>query len=208
MTSSPKPRFFATPADFRAWLEKHHTTKDELLVGFHKRGTKKASITWPESVDEALSFGWIDGVRRSLGAEAYSIRFTPRRAGSIWSLVNVRRVDALRKDGRMTPAGEKAFAARRADRTGVYSFEQSADARKNAELPGQMERALRAVPEAWADWEKRPPWYRRAASWLIVSAKREETRERRFAELLAASRAGRPIAPLDRRSPGQKKTER
>src|SRR5206468_3638871 len=119
-----KPRFFATPDDFRAWLEKHHETDKELLVGFHKKATGRPSITWPESVDEALSFGWIDGVRHSLGDSAYTIRFTPRRTTSIWSAVNVARVAELTKLDRMRPAGVRAFAARTPERTGVYSFER------------------------------------------------------------------------------------
>src|SRR6476620_2596556 len=124
-TAAVKPTFFATPARFRAWLEKHHSTHTELLVGFYKKDSGKPSISWPESVDEALCFGWIDGVRRSLGEEAYTIRFTPRRATSIWSSVNVGRVAELTKQGKMTAAGERAFAARKPEKTGVYSFERA-----------------------------------------------------------------------------------
>src|ERR687895_340334 len=122
-----KATFFATPADFRAWLERHHETVGELLVGFYKKGSGRPSITWPESVDEALCFGWIDGVRRTIDDESYSIRFTPRRRRSIWSLVNVKRVAELTKLGRMQPAGLRAFEARDPRRTGVYSFEQKGE---------------------------------------------------------------------------------
>jgi uncharacterized protein YdeI (YjbR/CyaY-like superfamily) len=189
-----KPRFFATPADFRAWLEKHHETEKELLVGFHKKGTGRASITWPESVDEALCFGWIDGVRRSLDAGAYTIRFTPRRPTSIWSAVNVARVEQLTKLGRMRPAGLRAFAARTPERTGVYAFERY----EAAKLTKAQEKLLRANREAAAFFEAQPPWYRRTAIHYVASAKREETRQRRLERLIADSAAGRRIGPLQR----------
>ena len=124
-----KPTYFPTPADFREWLEANHAKAKELLVGFHKKGSGRPSLTWPESVDEALCFGWIDGVRRSLGETSYTIRFTPRRPTSIWSDVNVARVKDLERRGRLRPAGRRAFAARRAERTGVYAFEQKEPAR-------------------------------------------------------------------------------
>jgi uncharacterized protein YdeI (YjbR/CyaY-like superfamily) len=132
-TASPrKPTFFVGPAEFRVWLEVHHATKKELWVGFYKRGTAKPSITWPESVDEALCFGWIDGVRQSLGDDAYTIRFTPRKPTSIWSAINVDKVAELTKNGKMREAGLRAFAARTAERTGVYSFERSEVAKLTA----------------------------------------------------------------------------
>jgi len=139
-----KPRFFPTPADFRAWLESNHGTEPELLVGFHKKGSGKPSITWPESVDEALCFGWIDGVRHSLGETAYTIRFTPRRPTSIWSAINVARVGELTKLGRMREAGLRAFAARTAERTGVYGFER----REKARLSKAQEKRLRGHRKA------------------------------------------------------------
>lgn len=197
-TPTGAPRFFADAARFRAWLAKHHARKGELVVGFHKVATGRPSMTWAQSVDAALAFGWIDGVRRSLGPDAYSIRFTPRRAGSVWSLVNVRRVAALRQAGLMAPAGERAFAARRAERTGVYSFERVDGARKAAALPAAMEATLRRSAAASKDWSARPPWYRRAAASWVVSAKKDETRARRLAILVEASAAGRAIPPLDR----------
>ena len=189
-----EPTFFATPAEFRAWLERHHADRRELLVGFYKKGSGRPSITWPQSVDEALCFGWIDGVRRSLGEEAYTIRFTPRQARSTWSAVNVRRAGELKADGRMTPAGLAAFEARSADRTAIYSHEQ----RRAAVLEPDQEARFRAAAEAWEWFQARPPWYRRAAIHWVTSAKRAETRERRLRALIEDSAAGRPIGPLRR----------
>lgn len=187
-----RPKFFATPAAWRAWLEEHHGAHDELLVGFHKRGSGKKSITWPESVDEALCFGWIDGVRRSLDETSYTIRFTPRRKSSTWSAVNVARVAELTRDGRMHEAGQRAFAARSAARTGVYSFERT----EAAVLPEEHAARLAASPAALAFFEAQPPWYRRTATHWVVSAKQEATRERRFATLLADCAAGRRLKHL------------
>ena len=189
-----KARFFPTPADFRAWLQAHHESEKELLVGFHKKATGKPSITWPESVDEALCFGWIDGVRRSLGPDAYTIRFTPRRPTSIWSAVNVARVGELTKLGRMRPAGLRAFAARTPERTGIYSFERAEAAR----LAPAQEKQLRANPEAAAFFDAQPPGYRKTATHWVISAKREETRQRRLERLIADSAAGRRIGLLTR----------
>jgi len=189
-----RPRFFATPAAFRAWLEKHHATESELLVGFHKRATGTPSITWPESVDEALCFGWIDGKRQSLGATSYTIRFTPRKPTSIWSAINVAKVEALTKAGKMHAAGLAAYAKRTAERTGVYSFERS----EAAVLPPAQAKRLAANAKASVFFEAQPPWYRRAAIHWVISAKQEATRERRFAQLLGDSAAGRTIPPLTR----------
>ncbi len=194
-----KPKFFTVPARFRAWLEAHHATETELLVGFYKRGTGKPSITWPESVDEALCYGWIDGVRHSLGDEAYSIRFTPRKSRSIWSAVNVARVAELTRLGRMTPSGLRAFEARTPERTGVYSFERNAA----AVLTPREEKKLRANARAAAFFDAQPPWYRRATIHWVISAKRDETRQRRLDQLIRDSAAGRTIAPLIR--PGEKR---
>ena len=189
-----KPTFFPTPAELRAWLEDHHTTHTELLVGFYKRGTGKPSITWPESVDEALCFGWIDGVRRRLSDEAYTIRFTPRKPTSIWSAINVARVAELEKTGKMTPAGRRAFASRTPERTGVYSFERKVAAK----LTPDEEKKLRASSDAAAFFDAQPPWYRRTAIHWVVSPKRTETRQRRLDQLISDSAAGRTIAPLTR----------
>jgi uncharacterized protein YdeI (YjbR/CyaY-like superfamily) len=189
-----KPTFFATPREFRGWLEAHHATDTELLVGFYKRGTGKPSISWPESVDEALCFGWIDGVRKSLSDEAYTIRFTPRKRTSNWSAINVTRVAALESLGRMAPAGRAAFAARTPERTGVYSFERDVE----AQLTQGEEKKLRANAAAAAFFDAQPPWYRRAAKHWVVSAKREATRARRLDQLIRDSAANRKIGPLAR----------
>ena len=187
-----KPTYFATPAAFRAWLAKHHATRAELLVGFHKKASGKPSLTWPQSVDEALCFGWIDGVRRSLGADAYAIRFTPRKPTSSWSAINVAKVAVLREAGRMRPAGEAAFAKRTAEKTGVYSFERDAAATLT---PAQAARlAGDATAHAW--FTQQAPWYQRTAIHWVISAKREATRERRLAEVIRDSAAGRRIKPL------------
>ena len=189
-----EPVFFATPIDFRRWLKRHHRSERELLVGFYKKGSGRPSLTWPESVDEALSFGWIDGVRRRLDDESYSIRFTPRKRGSIWSDVNRRRVEELKRAGRMQPAGLEAYEARDAARSGVYSFEQ----RKTARLDPDAEARFKADRAAWRFFTSQPPGYRKTAIWWVVSAKRDETRARRLATLIGDSGAGRRIGPLRR----------
>jgi len=178
-----KPRFFATPEKFRAWLAKHHQRAPELLVGFHKKATGKASIDWPQSVDEALCFGWIDGVRRSLGEEGYTIRFTPRRAGSIWSSINIRRVTALKRQGRMQPAGLAAFARRSLDRSVIYAYEQ----RDTAKLAAAEIRRFKTQPEAWQYFSTLAPSYRHKAIYWITSARKPETRSSRLARIIAMS---------------------
>jgi uncharacterized protein YdeI (YjbR/CyaY-like superfamily) len=189
-----EPAFFSTPAEFRVWLERHHADRRELLVGFHKKASGRPSITWPQSVDEALCFGWIDGVRRSLGDQAYTIRFSPRQARSTWSAVNVRRARELIEEGRMAPAGLAAFEARGDDRTAIYSYEQ----RRAATLEADQEQRFRAATEAWEWFQARPPSYRRAAIHWVTSAKRPDTREWRLQALIEDSAAGRPIGPLTR----------
>ena len=193
--------FFATGAAFRTWLDRHHATAGELLVGFWKTGTGRPSMTWAESVDEALCFGWIDGVRRRRDDDSYTIRFTPRRPGSVWSAVNVAKVAALTAAGLMTPAGLEAFAARRAERTGIYSHEQGDGA--TLVLTPQEEAALRATPGAWEHFDARPPSYRRSVAHWLHSAKQEQTRARRLEQLAADSAAGRPVPPLRRRRGGE-----
>ena len=183
-----KPKFFATPEKFRAWLEKNHATETELLVGFYKRDSGKPSITWPESVDEALCVGWIDGVRRTIDDEAYTIRFTPRNRKSTWSAVNIKRVGELTKLGRMKPAGLAVFEKRDASQAEGYSYE-----RKVAQLDEAMEKKFRTNKAAWAFWEAQPPYYRRMLSWWVISAKRDETRAKRLEQLIAASAEGRRI---------------
>jgi uncharacterized protein YdeI (YjbR/CyaY-like superfamily) len=187
-----KPLFFPTSADWRRWLAKHHASADELWVGFYKRASGKPSITWPESVDEALCFGWIDGVRKSLDETSYVIRFTPRRPGSIWSVINVRRVGELTKTGRMRPAGIRAFEKRIAKKTGVYSFEQ----RKRAKLSPSYVRRFKESSAAWRFFSDQPPWYQRVTAFWVTSAKQEQTRLRRLARLIADSGAGRRVGIL------------
>jgi uncharacterized protein YdeI (YjbR/CyaY-like superfamily) len=187
-----EPTFFATPADFRAWLERHHASDGELIVGFHKRGSGRPSITWPEAVDQALCFGWIDGVRRRIDDTSYSIRFTPRNARSTWSAVNIRRMKELVEGGLVAPAGLAAFGRRADDRSAIYSYEQ----RKAATLEPDQERRLRADERARTFFEAQPPSYRRAAIHWVTSAKKPETRERRLAQLIECSAAGEPVPPL------------
>jgi len=194
------PTFFATPALFRRWLEAHHQTADELIVGFYKKGSGRPSITWPESVDEALCFGWIDGVRRSLDDTAYTIRFTPRRPGSTWSAVNLRKVEALTAQGRMRPAGLAVHRKRDPAKADQYSFEN-----RQVTLAPRYRDRIRANARAWAYFQARPPWYRRTAGWWIMSAKREATRERRLATLIDCSARGRHVPPLVRPAPTRKK---
>ncbi len=189
-----EPVFFATPAELRAWLERHHGDRDELWVGLYKKASGRPSVTWPEVVDEALCFGWIDGVRRSLGPDSYVNRLTPRRPRSNWSAVNIKRVGELIEEGRMTPAGLAAFAARTDDRSAVYSYEQ----RRAATLEPDQEERFRAIPDAWEWFQARPSSYRRAATHWVVSAKRSETRERRLQTLIEDSAAGRTVKPLTR----------
>jgi len=191
------PRFFRSALEFRRWLASHHAAAKELWVGFHKVGVGRAGIRYAEALDEALCFGWIDGVRRSLGATRYTIRFTPRRPRSIWSAVNVARVEELTRLGRMRPAGVRAFAARTAERTGVYSFERLAAAK----LTKSQEAALRANRRAAKFFDAQPAGYRRTAIHWVVSAKKEETRQRRLKLLISDSAAGWRIGPL--RRPGQ-----
>lgn len=183
-----EPVFFADAAAFRDWLAAHAATAPEVLVGYWKVATGRPSMTWPESVDEALCYGWIDGVRRSLGDEAYCIRFTPRRPGSVWSAVNVRRVPELAAEGRMTPAGLAAWEARGAANETGYSYE-----RVEAALPPEYEAVLRAAPGAAAFWDAQPPGYRRLAAHWVVRAKQEATRERRLAALVEACVKGERV---------------
>ena len=186
-----EPAFFATEADFRRWLADHHDMAGELLVGFWKKNTGRPSIDWPQARDQALCFGWIDGIRKSLGEDAYTIRFTPRRRGSIWSKVNVARFEALKAAGQMTPAGEKAYDDNQG-RYGVYSYENALQ-----ELTDDETALFRRNPTAWRDWEQRPPGYRRICLHWIASAKKPETRAKRLATLIEDSAAGRKVGVVD-----------
>jgi uncharacterized protein YdeI (YjbR/CyaY-like superfamily) len=185
--------FFDGPTSWRAWLEENHLEETELWVGFHKRATKKPSLTWPQSVDEALCFGWIDGLRKSIDERRYKIRFTPRKPTSKWSLINVRRVGELRQLGRMRPAGEKAYAARK--ETGTYSYEQ----RNESALPPAFAKRLSGAAKKF--FASQAPWYQRAAIHWVVSAKQEATRARRMESLVRCSSSGKTIPPLTRPAP-------
>ena len=186
-----QPTFFATEAEFRRCLEANHETAPELLVGVWKKSSGKPSIDWPQARDQALCFGWIDGLRKSFGDEAYTIRFTPRRKGSIWSKVNVDRLNALKEAGLMTAAGEAAYE-RDKHRSGVYSYEKPL-----AALTASEEAVFRKRKTAWADWEERPPGYRKTVLGWIAGAKRPETRAKRFAELIEVSAEGRRLPQYD-----------
>ena len=183
--------YFSGPAAFRDWLDEHHTQSAEILVGFHKRGSGRPSLTWPESVDEALCYGWIDGVRRRVDETRYTIRFTPRKPKSTWSAINIDRVAELEKLGRMKPPGRAAFALRDEARSRIYSYE-----RKNAELPPDLEAKLEANRKARTWFAAQPPWYQRTSIHWVVSAKKEDTRLRRFGVLIDCSARGEPIPPL------------
>ncbi|MDH5235522.1 MAG: YdeI/OmpD-associated family protein [Gemmatimonadota bacterium] len=187
--AATEPVFFESPATFRQWLATHHETAKDLLVGFHKRSTGKPSMTWAESVDEALSFGWIDGVRRRVDEERYSIRFSPRRKGSVWSAVNIKRVRALIAGGRMRPAGLAAFERRDEKKSAVYSYEQV----KRATLTAAQRERFRATPAAWTFFQAQPPSYRQRGTYWVTSAKLDATRDARLTKLIDASAAGRQL---------------
>jgi uncharacterized protein YdeI (YjbR/CyaY-like superfamily) len=189
VSPTPTPRdviYFASPQDLRDWFDANHATARELWVGYYKKHTGRAVLTWPLAVDEALCVGWIDGVRYRIDDDRSAQRFTPRRAGSTWSAVNVAKVAALTEQGRMRPAGIAAFEARIPEKTAVYSYEREYAAFTDGELA-----RFQADEAAWADWQRRPPSYRKNATHWVTSAKRPETRERRFADVLRESAAGR-----------------
>jgi uncharacterized protein YdeI (YjbR/CyaY-like superfamily) len=185
---TPAPKHFATPTAFRRWLERHHASERELWILFHKKASGKAGMTYREALDEALCFGWIDGRVKSIDGDSYMQRFTPRRPGSIWSNVNVRHIARLTAAGKMHPAGLTAFAARDEKKTGVYSFEKRPE-----NFPADLEKIFRAKPTAWRFWQAQPPGYRRVITHWVISAKREETRQRRLTTLITESAAGRRI---------------
>jgi uncharacterized protein YdeI (YjbR/CyaY-like superfamily) len=204
VTSRPHPDevlFLTSTDELRGWFDANHTTALELWLGYHKKSTGRPTITWSDAVDEALCVGWIDSVRYSLDDERSAQRFTPRRKGSSWSAINVRKVAELTAQGRMRPAGLAAFEARDPERTAIYSYEREAAALTDAEVG-----RLRANAAAWADWERRPPSYKRAITYWIVSAKKPETRARRLDALIQASAAREPVGPM--RPPGGRRTAR
>lgn len=187
------PTAFASVAQLRRWFAKNHDSADAIVMRLMRKHAAHRGIMYADALDEALCFGWIDGVRRAFDADSFTVRFTPRRARSIWSLVNIRHVQRLRDSGHMTPAGEKAFAARIAARSGVYSFEQ-----KSIRLPPPYLKRFRANKRAWHFFVAQPPGYRRSSVFWVMSAKRDATRERRLAQLAADSGAGLRIAMLRR----------
>jgi uncharacterized protein YdeI (YjbR/CyaY-like superfamily) len=180
--------YFGSPEEFRAWLEEHHETAKEVWVGYWKKATGKPSMTWSQAVDEALCFGWIDGVLRGIDDQRHIQRFTPRKPVSNWSAINIAKVERLRAEGRMRPAGEAAFARRRDDRTAIYTYE-----RPERALEPEQQARFEADAAAWTWFQAAPPSYRTMAIWWVISAKRPETRERRLATLIADSAAGRRL---------------
>lgn len=197
-----EPRFFRTPAELRRWFEKNHAKATELMLGLYKVHAAERGVTYQQALDEALCFGWIDGVRFGLDDDTFKMRFTPRKARSIWSQVNVAKVKKLIAEGRMTPAGMAAYEARDPARMNLYSFESEAK-----ELPPPFVKTFKANQDAWKYFEGVPPSYRKTAIHWVVSAKKDETREKRLAELIARSAAGewvRHLTPMHRRKEAKK----
>jgi len=188
MPTPTRITYFRTPADFRTWLKANHKKAEELWVGFYKKGSGHASITWPESVDEALCAGWIDGIRKTIDGDRYTIRFTPRRSGSIWSAVNIRRMTELTGQKRVLPMGEQAFAARLENKSGIYAYEQRRD-----RLEEPYAGILRKHKAAAIFFDAQPPGYRKVIGWWIVSAKKEETRLARLRILIDACEKGKRL---------------
>ena len=187
-----EPVFFVSPFSFRKWLEKNHSKAKELLVGFYKVNSGKQSITWSESVDEAICFGWIDGLRKSIDAESYSIRFTPRKAGSIWSKINIQKVENLPKQGLMHPAGIAAFEKREAHKSAVYSYEKAPE-----NLSPDFLKKFKSNKKAWMFFQTMAPSYQRTATHWVMSAKQEVTKSKRLDELIKDSEAGKKIKALN-----------
>ena len=188
-SESDHPLYFATPAAFRVWLEKNHQTKSEQWIGFYRKASGRPSITWAEAVDEALCFGWIDGLRKTIDASSYKIRFTPRRPSSIWSANNIARMKELICDGRVRPAGITVFQRRTPAKSRVYSYEN----RKAARLSSAATKLFRAESTAWRFFQQQPASYRQTAIWWMVSAKRPQTQNNRLQRLIASSKAGRRL---------------
>ncbi|HKI78866.1 MAG TPA: YdeI/OmpD-associated family protein [Ignavibacteriaceae bacterium] len=188
-----KPKFLSGPLKFRKWLEANHKSKKELLVGFYKKSSGKPSITWPESVDQALCFGWIDGIRRSIDDISYSIRFTPRNPKSTWSAVNIKKAEQLKKSRLMKPAGLAAFNKREEKNSKIYSFEQ-----KEVKFSKEFLKLFKINKIAWEGFQKQPPYYRKAVTHWVMSAKQEITRLRRLNTLIKDSEAGLKIKQMRR----------
>jgi uncharacterized protein YdeI (YjbR/CyaY-like superfamily) len=188
-----KPVFFTRQSQFRKWMEKNHDKESELWVGFYKKDSGKDSITWPQSVDEALCFGWIDGIRKSIDSISYMIRFTPRKSTSIWSSINIKRANELSELGLMDPAGIAVFKNRDEKKSNQYSFEQ-----KSVKLDEEFEKKFRANKKAWNHFQSMAPSYKKTATWWVMSAKQEETRLRRLNILIKDSGMSQKIGPLKR----------
>jgi uncharacterized protein YdeI (YjbR/CyaY-like superfamily) len=184
-----EPHFFENQANFRKWLDKNHNKETELLVGYYKKGSGKPSMTWPESVDQALCYGWIDGVMKSLGNDSYARRFTPRKQASIWSAVNIKKMEDLLEKKLVKPAGLAAYEKRRESHSKIYAYEQ-----ENPEaLPAAMEKEFKANAPAWEFFMKQAPWYRRTMIYRITSAKQDKTKQARFEKLVNASTEGKRL---------------
>lgn len=186
-------QFFESQEKFREWLEKNHASEKEVWVGFHKVDTKKPTLTWSQSVDQALCFGWIDGIRKSLDANSYTIRFTPRNPKSVWSNININKVEELTKKGLMHPVGLELFRARKEENSGIYSFEQASTEFTEVYLAKFQENK-----KAWANFTSMPPSYRKAVIWWVISAKQEETRQKRLEILIGDSERGERISQFKR----------
>jgi uncharacterized protein YdeI (YjbR/CyaY-like superfamily) len=191
--TNQSPAEFRSPGSFHSWLAKNHANTPELIVRIYRNHAADKGITYAQALDEALCFGWIDGIRRSFDKDSFATRFSPRRPRSIWSLVNVTHAQRLIKEGRMAGPGLVAFQARDRRRTGVYSFEQ-----RPSELSATLGRKFRAEKKAWEFFQGQAPWYRRTSTYWVMSAKREETREKRLGILIACSGRGQPIPALAR----------
>jgi len=189
-----KATFFKSADEFRNWLEKNRDKQQELLLGFYKKVSGQGGITYPEALDEALAFGWIDGVRKSLDDASYTIRFTPRKPKSIWSMVNIKRVGELTKLGRMRPSGLKAFEGRDLKKAKQYSYE-----RKTSKLDAELEKKFKANKKAWEFFQAQPPGYQHVISGYVISARQEETRLRRLERLIRDSENGRRVGILERK---------
>jgi uncharacterized protein YdeI (YjbR/CyaY-like superfamily) len=200
MQSNPAPRFFRTPAEFRRWLERHHAGEPELWIGFYKKDSGKGGMGYAEAVEEALCFGWIDGLVRGRDAESYMQRFTPRKATSTWSAINLRKIEELKRAGRMAPPGLDAHAKRDPSRANLYSFEN-----RHIVMSPAFTKRFKAKKAAWKFFAAQPPGYRRIAAFWVMSAKKEETRERRFGRLVEDSANGLRIASLAGITPAREK---
>jgi uncharacterized protein YdeI (YjbR/CyaY-like superfamily) len=183
-----KSKFFPTQEDFRKWLEENHEKATELLVGFYKIGSGKPSMSWSESVDQAICFGWIDGVRRKVDEESYSIRFTPRKANSVWSAVNIEKVRVLTEKGLMMPAGIAAFEKRKEDKSRIYAYES-----ERKEFSEEFEKQFKKNKKAWEFFESQANWYKKQMIHWVMSAKQEATRARRIEKLISESEAGKRV---------------